>query len=252
MKRSPHLSANSRDPHTHDCALLTRVRSGDTQAYAELYDAHHRAALRTAIAVAGPSRAEDLVAEAFTSTLQVLLTGRGPERQFRAYLFTAIRNCHVNGIRKGARLTHVGHLDEVDRPDPNHAALPASLENELVADAMRALPSRWRQVLWLTVVEERPLDEVATILDSTPNAVAQLAFRAREALRVSYLAQHVERPVGPSCTAALSLLARQARHGTTPHRARLAAHLASCGNCRRARTELTEVAGTLVPRRTAA
>lgn len=252
MTRSPHLPADSRDPHSDDCALLARVRSGDTEAYAALYDAHHHAALRVAIAVAGPCRAEDLVAEAFTRTLQLLLTGRGPDRRFRAYLFAAIRNTHVNGLRQGARLTHVGDITEVDRPDPGHAVLPTSLENDLVADAMQALPTRWQQVLWLTVVEERPLDEVSEILGCSPNAVAQLAFRAREALRLSYLVQHVERPVGPSCSTVVPLLARQARDGSTRHRTRLVAHLGGCGRCRRAHAELAEVAGTLVPRRAAA
>ena len=251
MTRSLHHLADSRDHHINDIPLLARVRSGDVGAYAELYDAHRQAARHAAIAVAGPSQADDLVAEAFIRTLELLLDGRGPKRHFRAYLFTAIRNSHGNDGRKNARLVHVGDMSVLDRADAGHGDLSTSFDDERVGNAMRALPVRWQEVLRLTVVEERPLAEAARILGCTPNAVAQLAHRAREALRRAYLVQHVPKPTAERCRTVIPLLAREARGATPRQQARVDSHVGACAPCRRARAELVEVAGKLAARRAA-
>ncbi|WP_207008093.1 RNA polymerase sigma factor [Nocardioides aromaticivorans] len=251
MTRSPHHPADSRDHHIDDIPLLARVRSGDVGAYAELYDAHRLAARRAAIAVAGPSQADDLVAEAFTRMLELLLDGRGPERHFRAYLCTAIRNSHGNDGRKNARLVHVGDMRVLDRADPGHGDLLTPFEDELVGSAVQALPARWQEVLRLTVVEERPLDEAARILGCTPNAAAQLAHRAREALRRAYLVQHVPLPTAEGCRTVVPLLAREARGASSGQQARVDSHVGACAPCQRARTELVEVAGRIAARRAA-
>ncbi|WP_182378286.1 sigma-70 family RNA polymerase sigma factor [Nocardioides sp. WS12] len=199
---------DSRDHSTTDADLLDRVRNGDTQAYADLYDRHRQAALRVAIAASGPSRAEDLVAEVFTRTLQLLISGSGPDRAFRAYLFTAIRNLNVNVHSKERRSLPVGDLTALDHtlPDAPPSATPT---HDLAAEAFRALPARWREVLWLTTVEGRSLNEVAALVGSNPNAVAQLAFRAREALRRAYFARLAGIPHRETCPAEAIVASRQ-------------------------------------------
>ncbi|MFC7501866.1 RNA polymerase sigma factor [Nocardioides sp. CPCC 206347] len=177
---------DSRDHTTTDADLLGQVRNGDIRAYADLYDRHRNAALRVAIATSGPSSAEDLVAEVFTRTLHLLIRGSGPDRAFRAYLFTAIRNLNVNASSKERRSLPVDDLTAFDHT-PRGGAQHDSPAHDLATEALRALPARWREVLWMTTVEGRSLDEVATLLGSNPNAVAQLAFRARAALRRTYL-----------------------------------------------------------------
>ncbi|MCZ4500574.1 MAG: polymerase, sigma-24 subunit, subfamily [Marmoricola sp.] len=231
-----------------DADHLARVRAGDLEAYAHLYRRHVSAAVGFASALAGPSRAEDLTAEAFARVLAVLGRGGGPELSFRAYLFTAIRNAHINVARKDARVLVVDDLGDLEPAPPATDAWAEEVENRLVAAALGTLPHRWQEVLRLTTVEDRPLGQVAEILGASPGAVAQLAYRAREALRLAYLAQHATEPRTEDCRTTIPLLARQARSSGQTGQRRVESHLGSCAPCRSARTEISAVAGTLHPR----
>ncbi|WP_280361113.1 sigma factor-like helix-turn-helix DNA-binding protein [Nocardia wallacei] len=73
-----------------------------------------------------------------------------------------------------------------------------------VTGAFATLPSDLRQVLWLMEVEGYSADEVAEQLGSTPEAVGELAVRARAELSAAYVAVRPEH--GP-LVAALSALA---------------------------------------------
>ena len=52
-----------------DAELLVRVRSGDLEAYGELFGRHHHAAERMARQLVPPSDADDLASEAFAKVL---------------------------------------------------------------------------------------------------------------------------------------------------------------------------------------
>src|SRR5687767_6548434 len=82
-----------------DGELIAAVRSGDTDAYGELFARHVDAGRRLARSLTDPVAADDLVSEAFTKVLVVLQRGAGPDLAFRPYLLTAVRRLHVDGIR---------------------------------------------------------------------------------------------------------------------------------------------------------
>ena len=65
--------------------------------------------------------------------------------------------------------------------------------------AFASLPERWQLVLWHTEVEGRSAAEVAPILGLAPNAVAALAYRAREGLRQAYLNAHIHAGPPEAC-----------------------------------------------------
>lgn len=50
--------------------------------------------------------------------------------------------------------------------------------------ALAQLPDRSRLIVWLRWVEQRPVHEIAGLLDLTPGAVAAAIYRARSTLRV--------------------------------------------------------------------
>ena len=51
---------------------------------------------------------------------------------------------------------------------------------------LTTLPTRWREILWRTIVVGEPLSVVAATMGLKPNAAAALSFRARRGLSKAY------------------------------------------------------------------
>lgn len=226
-----------------DPVLLTRVRAGDSTAYAELFSRHRGPALAFALRLAGVNRADDLVAEAFAKVLSALQRDLGPTVSFRAYLLATIRSLHVNGIRTESRYTLVEDYDTVPA-EPLMVEEDPSLRFDIgaIGDAYRALPERWQAVLWYGTVEGRTNDEIGVLLGLKPNAVAQLSYRAREGLRQAYLKQHLAVTVDEQCRDILALLPAYVR-GSIDRRkkSRVEEHLRGCPRCSAALVDLDGV-----------
>lgn len=227
-----------------DPVLLSRVRAGDPDAYAVLFERHRASATAFAGGLAGHSHADDLVAEAFTKVFDALQRDLGPTVSFRSYLLTSIRSIWNNTVRREGRYDLVDDYDVlppsdaltlVDDPDQR-------FDNQAVAEAYRTLPERWQAVLWYTAVEGLPHDEVAVHLGIKPNAVAALAFRAREGLRQAYLSAHLRTTPDAACRAWTPLLPAHAR-GSLDRRKRpgMLAHLDGCLPCTLALADLDDV-----------
>lgn len=239
------MTAQLVDPlHDSDPVLLSRVRAGDSDAYALLFERHRAAATAFAGGLAGHGQADDLVAEAFTKVLDALQRDLGPTVSFRSYLLTSIRSIFNNTIRRDRRYDLVDDYDAlpasdaltlVDDPDQR-------FDNGAVAAAYRSLPERWQAVLWYTAVEGLPHSEVALHLGIKPNAVAALSFRAREGLRQAYLSAHLRATADTACATWAPLLPAYAR-GNLDKRKQpgMRAHLDSCVSCTLALADLEEV-----------
>ena len=226
-----------------DTDLLAAVRAGDTAAYGVLYERHRSAARAVAYGlVRDPADADDLVAETFAKVLASLRAGRGPLVAFRAYLLTTLRHVCYHRARRDRRLEFTDDLTRYDEGEPFLDPALDRLERTYAARAFRALPARWRDVLWRTEVEGASPAEVAPHLGLTPNAVAVLAHRAREGLRRLYLQQHVAEADPPECRWTGDRLGGHVRGRMSPRVAvRLEAHLAYCAGCRGRYAEITEI-----------
>ncbi|MDQ2847299.1 MAG: sigma-70 family RNA polymerase sigma factor, partial [Actinomycetota bacterium] len=226
-----------------DPELITRVRAGDPDAYAELYRRHAPAATNLARQFArGAAEVDDLVAESFAKVLDGLRAGKGPDTAFRAYLFTTLRHTAYDRTRKDAKLSFTDDETAFDVPvsDPDTVLLQA--ENKLVGRAYGALPERWQAVLWYLSVEGYSPAKTGELLGLTPNAVTSLAFRAREGLRESYLQAHLADTEADECRGMVSRLGAWTRDGLSKReRALVDAHLQTCDDCRALAAELQEV-----------
>jgi RNA polymerase sigma factor (sigma-70 family) len=235
-----------------DAELITSSRAGSDAAFAELYRRHAGSA-RAAARSLGASRSDvdDLVAEAFTRVLSALQRGAGPEVAFRPYLMTCVRNAWYDKARKDGRVDVPGDVPE----DINLALLnvpPDSEDARMVAAAFASLPERWQMVLWHTEVEGRPAAEVGPLLGLAPNAVAALAYRAREGLRQAYLQAHLQLPPPDACRETITKLGAYVRDGLSARdRRKVDEHLKNCERCTAVLLELQEVStslrGVLVP-----
>lgn len=177
--------------------------------FAALYAEHRSVARRVALALVPADAAEDIVSEAFTRVLARQRAGGGPDGAFRPYLLAAVRNLARDHL---AERRHIAPAPL----DPRAVRVPGAGELAVAAEeqamtrrAFGSLPARWRAVLWQTEVEERTPAELAQETGMTPNAVAQLAVRARTGLAAAWQRERgtQERLTGP--VPALVRLARR-------------------------------------------
>jgi len=216
-----------------DAELITAARAGDEQAYAELYRRHASAALRFARSLTGHAAdADDLVAEAFTRVLAALRSGNGPAEAFRPYLLSAVRNAFYDSARRSLREQPVEELTPVAPGVPFVDPAAAADERRLIATAFQDLPERWQVVLWHTEVEGDQPADIAPLLGISPNAVAALAYRAREGLRERYLRAHLGTATDEECRPTVSRLPAYTRNRLSrAEAARVRRHLDACRRC---------------------
>ena len=191
--------------------------------------------------------AEDVVSEAFARVLSALQRGAGPEMAFRPYLLTSVRNAFYDRTRKDKRLDVTDDVPEdLGRVLAAAAASDDDVERQMAATAFASLPERWQLVLWHTEVEGRSPAEVGPLLGLAPNAVAALAYRAREGLRQAYLNAHIQARPPAGCEDIVPKLGAYVRHDLSNRdRQKVEAHLEGCERCRAIVAELEEAGSRL-------
>ncbi|MCA1845691.1 MAG: sigma-70 family RNA polymerase sigma factor [Actinobacteria bacterium] len=188
-----------------DHELLERAKAGDDAAFAALYRRHHAAARWVAGRwTRSPEDADDLVAQAFTAMFAAL-PRLDPDRiSFRSYLFACVRNGAKDRARRQRRLDMTADVDADTLPTDDDLRDPGCAAT-LMDDALRTLPPRWQEVLWLTAVDDLPVAEVARRTSSEPGTVAAVAYRARKRLRAAYVAAHHRNATDEDCPACRAL-----------------------------------------------
>ncbi len=212
-------------------------------AFAELYAAHHDAAMVSAYRLLGDRhRAEDAVAEAFAKTLRALRGGHGPTESFRGYLLTAVKSEALRIPPLDRRIDAVPIEEMSEKPELSvESPVGALSERDQLARAFGALPEQWRQVLYLTEVEQLPVAQVAARIGVSTRAMNSMAFRAREGLRSAYLQQYAE-VSPPQCASAAGLLAQFVRGGLRKRGIVVVeAHLLTCERCRQQQARLARI-----------
>ena len=219
------------DEDRTDAELLERLRDGDNEAFAALWERHSPAARRYARHLA-PGHVDDLVAESFLAIYQqVTTTEKGPAFAFRSYLRAVIRNTAIRWGKDAGRFIDHDEIEEIEPRDGLAHAEEASESAEVLA-AFQELPERWQRVLWLTEVADIPRPRIARELGIKPNAVSALHRRARSGLRLAWLTRQVPASLRTDAAHVARLLPQ---HLTEPKNAVLAAdvtvHVAVCTVC---------------------
>jgi RNA polymerase sigma factor (sigma-70 family) len=183
-----------------DAALLLRVRAGDIDAYADLYQRYVSVAMRCALkSMRQPADAADAVSDCFTRILLAIRSGKGPEQHFLPYLLSAVRNASIETSRRTARTIPVGtdamneHQHLLPEPGADDSVF-RSIDRALVVQAFSGLSQRWRDVLIRTEIHGQSPTEIAQEIGMSPNGVSALAARAREGLRAAWLDAHLAVP----------------------------------------------------------
>lgn len=215
-----------------DQGLVTTAGRGDQQSFDELHRRHAPLAWRLALAITGrPEDAAKAVAEGTGATFTAVRVGRLQGAAHPIALATATRNAALD-LRRGQ--------DAIASP------VAADDADPILATAFGALPERWRSVLWLRDAERLDAEKVASVVELTPEAVDQLAVRARRGLRERYLRAHVATSPSRDCTRATSRLGAL-EEGTLndSDRTNLERHLSTCAGCAERRAALASIPAAL-------
>jgi RNA polymerase sigma factor (sigma-70 family) len=225
---------------------VLRTRSGDAEAFGELWRRHYRSGMTVARSVTSSIDPDDLVQESYSRIYQAILKGGGPNGSFRAYLFTSIRNTAAAWGR-ARRETAIDELEAVADPASTDSAANEELDRGLTAQAFRSLPSRWQEVLWYSEIEQMKPAAIGALLGMSAGAVSQLTFRAREGLREAWIQAHL-RSVGEGseCQWTIEHLGAYSR-GNLGVRAqqRIEDHLEGCARCMIVAAEAKDVSSRL-------
>jgi len=244
VKRRRKRSASS------DAALIDRARDGDLEAYGQLFERHSDSARALARQLSNSvGEADDAVSEAFERVLGAIRRGAGPRDSFRPYLLTTIRRTTYDRTRREQRTGPTADDWILDRGVEDEDPSLAAFEREAMTRAFESLPERWKTVLWHTEVEETPPEDLATMLGIRPNALAALAYRAREGLRQAYVLAHVDidlREPSGDCRWTIDRLPKYLRGRVSDEaELKLERHLDACEECRTLYFEMADVGVSL-------
>lgn len=131
--------------------------------------------------------AQDLTQEVFARALRSLGRYRVTDTPFQGYLATIARNL-LRDLWKQRRPV-LRDIDAEpglasDAPSPETISM-MSMERETILSGLATLPDDYQAVLRLRILDRRSSDEVAQLMQRTPDAVRQLQRRALLALRAA-------------------------------------------------------------------
>ena len=160
--------------------LNARFVQGDAAAFETLFRAHQHEVYGWIVRVVRDrAAAEDLTIETFWRAYRSR-SRFDPARSFGAWMRRIAINVAIDHLERSPR----------DRESAPDAADPAGVARIEAADArrsieraFRALPPVLRVTAMLALVEERPYDEIAEMLDVSVGAVKSRVFRATRQLR---------------------------------------------------------------------
>jgi RNA polymerase sigma-70 factor (ECF subfamily) len=162
-----------RDP---DPRTVQRARRGDLLAFEDLVRDFQADAFRFAWHLTRDRQlAEDVTQDAFLRAFRFLGGFRG-DRKFGSWLFSIVRNCAMDALRRERR----GETFWDERERPRSVADP-SARAELAA-ALDAVSAEHREAFLLVEVFGLSYQETADVLGVAVGTVKSRMFRARQAL----------------------------------------------------------------------
>jgi len=185
--------------------LVEAARHGDADAPAQLVRETWHGTYSLAYRLTGDEQdALDVTQETYLRALRALSRFRGDAR-FTTWLYRVTANCASDHVARRRRSIHASLgpgqalvADPVDeRPDHDpEASASANDERALVAEALRRLPLRLRQVVVLRDIYDLPHKAIASELGISEAAAKVRLQRARKRLRAD-LGQCLLGPPGP-------------------------------------------------------
>ena len=170
-----------------DAELITRLQSGDRDAFTVLVRRWEGPMVRIAYRITGQlAEAEDVRQQVLLKLLQAPRAVRRPE-QFAAWIHRAVVNTALSALRRKKRREGLHHrkseqtpmLDEIDPAAP----LEADEQARRLADALAQLEPEARALLSLRFDEDLTFAEIAAALGRPASTIKSRLARAIDRLR---------------------------------------------------------------------
>jgi len=180
----------------HYATLVEAARGGDARAMEELLVRAQEVAYRFSVTVCGHADdAEDVMQEALIQTFRRARTLRDA-RAFRPWLYRTVRNACLMARRR--RVDEPAVFEPLDEASPRgpggspgakggdpEAVVVNTRLRQRLRQAMKALPGKYRAVVFLREMEGLSTREVADVLQLSEANVKQRLHRARGMLQAS-------------------------------------------------------------------
>lgn len=165
--------------------VITRARTGDREAFAELYDEYVDRVYRYLLyRVRESADAEDLTSEVFTRAFANIHRYRWQGKSFLAWLYTIARNAVTDRMRRARPTVDLEDAFGVADQSPTvQEHVEARDRATALRRAMTKLTTDQQEVLLLRFMENYSSQEVARVLGKNEGAVRALQFRALGRLR---------------------------------------------------------------------
>jgi len=174
---------NRTRPLPDERQLVEQAKSGDTEAFAQLYDASMARVYRYVFfRVSDQQTAEDLTSQVFLKAWEKLDSYR-PKGPFLSWLYAIARNTvidHYRTQKQTVSLEDAGPL--VADIDGLEDVMEFHFEMKSVQAAMQQLTGEQQEVLILRFIADYDTDEIARRMDKSQGAVRALQMRALQAL----------------------------------------------------------------------
>jgi RNA polymerase sigma-70 factor (ECF subfamily) len=166
--------------------LVDLAKSGDTEAFALLYDRYIDTIYRYVYYRVGSRQlAEDLTSETFLRALRRISTFTWQGRDFGAWLVTIARNLvadHFKSSRFRLEVTTSEIIDSDDVEESPEGAVMEAFTNTALLQAVKRLNPQQQECLVLRFLQGLSVAETARIMGKNEGAIKTLQYRAVRAL----------------------------------------------------------------------
>jgi RNA polymerase sigma-70 factor, ECF subfamily len=171
-----------------DSELIAAMRRGEIAAFAGLYDRYSDRAYRVArLITRDPTRAEEVVQDAFSSIWTASGTYRPDRASAAAWILTVVRNRAIDAARRDAKLEARSALDNDLAGYPAAQDVAGEALDRVTAGEIRVvldrLPDVQREVIILAFYGQLSHSEIAGALDLPLGTVKARMRRGLHALR---------------------------------------------------------------------
>jgi RNA polymerase sigma-70 factor (ECF subfamily) len=167
-----------------DTALVALVGTGSVAAFAVLVERHSAALYRVGVRMLGDGHeAEDVVQDAFARLWQYAARWKPTGAGLVGWLHRVTINLCFDRKRRFRVITTADLPDIEDEAPRADRLIEADQARDEVADALDALPARYRAALVLCYFEGLSNAAAADVLNLNIKAMESLLFRARRQLR---------------------------------------------------------------------